>query len=350
MNLPPPLPGTVGNPPNGEGTIPLLLASSLAIIGIGSAIWGEVKKRRELLYLGKFFKQGPDIWKKWGSLDFETILGIYDIADNITRQIKIGAQQTQDIKNAEERIKAIDAHINKLDWADLLQKALPGLRGKLPKHFMIDLQLSSSGRLPKGEVIEPTYASKRSLRIDSMGIQLYYRGLSGTHRGLKELRGMYLPLIAYLLVLVIQYIRFGPEFEEQLKKVERSIAARWLKEFQRTLDPEIANEFLSTYRKALPWQIEAQAVSAGAAIATLDYYKGKGMILRASGAKDIIHEAEEQADESFNILSEFGMDPIEARNVFLELMENARRAFEAGLKAKKYHAGFVSFSHKGLED
>ncbi len=350
MASPSTFPETVGNPPtNGRTVVPLAIIFSLAAIVIGAAVWGETKRQRELLYLGKFFKQGPAIWKKWGSLDFQIILGIYDIADNITRHIKIGAQLTKNIKDPSHRVDAINAHLAKQDWAAFLQKSLPSLRANLPKHFSIKLKLASKGRLPKGEVVEPEYVSRRSDKIEHMGIELFYRGQSGKYRGLKELRGMYLPLISYLLVLVIQYVRLGPDFEKELHKVERSIAARWLNEFQRTLDPEIANEFLATYRKALPWQIEAQGVSAGAAMATLDYYKGRGSVLQATVARDIIHEAEEQADESFGVLSEFGMDPIKARNVFLEIMENSRRAFAAGLRAKKYHAGFVSFSHKNIE-
>lgn len=335
---------------NGRALIPLAILLVVAAVAIGATLWGETKRRRELLYLGKFFKQGPDIWKKWGSLDFETILGIYDVADNITRQIKVGAQNTQDIKDPEERVRAVNLYVNKLDWADFLKKAFPQLQQRLPEHFIINLKLAAKGRLPKGEIIEPLYSPIATNKMEAIGIELYYRGASKGYRGLKELRGMYLPLISYLLVLVIQYVRFGPDFAKELHKVEKSIAARWLSEFQSTLDPIVANEFLATYRKALPWQIEAQAVSAGAAMATLEYYKGRGSVLHAKIAQEIIHEAEEQADESFNILSEFGLDPLEARNVFLEILENSRRAFEAGLKAKKYHAGFVSFSYKAAEE
>ena len=72
--------------------IPLAIGGGILLV---SWMILNYTRQRRLLYLGEFYRQkGPKIWSEWGSLDADTILGIYNIAENILRQIRKGIAST----------------------------------------------------------------------------------------------------------------------------------------------------------------------------------------------------------------------------------------------------------------
>lgn len=320
--------------------LPLLVGGGILL---SSWVFINYLRHRRLLYLGEFYKKkGPDIWEQWGSLDADAILGVYNIAENILRQIRKGIKRSSGITSRDLRTEKINDELQKQDWVFLLRKTIPEEYIKtLPKNFTVKIECDTKTSRPYGKVLTVVYDETKPNQINSMGISICYVGSYSKRVSLKHLRLMYLPLIIHELMLALQYVRFGSTFKKEKQKISRSIYERFIREFQRTGSIERASKLKDVYIKSLPWQLEAQAVSAGAARAILSKSRGKQPVLQVRFIKDIIKDATKNAYDNMNILAEFGLDPMEAENVFLELSKNAEKAILYGISGKKEPMGFV---------
>ena len=310
-----------------------------------SGIWTyhTLKKRQKLLYLGKFYKkEAIDIWEKWGSLDDETLNGLYNIAEDIISELRTALKEAEGMEDRKKKIEDVNRHLSGIDWVELLKENIPKkYLTVIPENFSVEIEYSKGLVGPCGKVIPPAYNKNHPQKVNNLGIVLYYTGSLSKKVSLRQIRANYLPLIIHELVIALQYLRFGSAFEKERLKLNKSIYERAIKEFQKTYNIDSSSQIKNLYLKALPWTLEAQAVCTGAAKAVLEYYKGRKTVMQTGFIKDTIKSAKDTAYDDMEVLSEFGIDPIEAEKVFAELSENTYRVILDGLRLRKVPSNFI---------